>query len=128
MCIFFHLLRRLVKFFVIGKRVGIGTRDVRVHEGRPFSRPAIFGGGFELAQMLAEANWIRIPILSSAAVAAPAADASVDRLREKFPNLEQSAPVVEETDVSLLPQAPAPCERSRRPLIPATCFQKTGTA
>jgi phenylacetate-coenzyme A ligase PaaK-like adenylate-forming protein len=34
----------------------------------------IFGVGFEPALMLAEANWVRIPILSSAAVAAQARD------------------------------------------------------
>jgi hypothetical protein len=38
----------------------------------------------------------------------PTNDASLERLREKFPNLTQveSAPVVEETAVSLLPKAP----------------------
>jgi phenylacetate-CoA ligase len=34
----------------------------------------IFGSGFEPAQLLAEANWVRIPILSSATVAAKARD------------------------------------------------------
>jgi phenylacetate-CoA ligase len=34
----------------------------------------IFGSGFEPAQLLAEANWVRIPILSSATVAAQARD------------------------------------------------------
>jgi hypothetical protein len=46
--------------------------------------------------------------IAAAAPSPPAEDAAVQRLREKFPALPrlENAPVVEETDVSLLPKAP----------------------
>jgi hypothetical protein len=51
-----------------------------------------------------------------AASQAPADDAALERLREKFPQLErlESAPVVEETDVSLLPKVPTPNDEDAR--------------